>query len=217
MSIKLAIFDMDGTTLSTLEDISNAVNHTLQEFGQPTRPNTEIVNYLGNGSRWLWENIFPGNDELIDKYLAAYSAYYKEHCTIHTKPYDGILDLLMNLRNQGIKVAIVSNKPDFAVQPLCQEHFSGLIDFACGERQGIRRKPYPDSVNECLNKLKIDRAEAVYIGDSEVDVATAKNSGLECLAVSWGFRSVETLKKAGAKKIFATVEELEKEILHTNS
>ena len=216
MSIKAAIFDMDGTTLSTLDDIANAVNYTLGQFGQPARPKEEIVKYLGNGSRWIWENFFPGDDDRIDRYLAVYSEYYKGHCAICTRPYDGILDMLRNLRNKGIKVAIVSNKPDFAVQPLCQEHFPGLIDFACGERPGIRRKPHPDSVYECLNKLGVDRSEAVYIGDSEVDVDTAKNSGLPCLAVSWGFRSVETLQQAGAEKIFSNVKNLEKEILQSS-
>ena len=217
MNIKLAIFDMDGTVLNTLQDICDAVNHTLAEFGYEKRSYSELIHYLGNGSRWIWENIFGDNDELIDRIMPVYGDYYKEHCALATKPYKGILEMFASLRRQGIKIAIVSNKPDFAVQPLCQQYFAGLIDFACGERQGIRRKPAADSVLECLKKLQVNKEEAVYVGDSEVDVATACNAGLECLAVSWGFRTVEELQKAGAKKILHKVEDLEKEILHTIS
>ena len=134
--VKLVVFDMDGTVLDTLEDLCNAINHTLLEFGYPAREKTELVHYLGNGSRWIWENIFGDDDATIEKFMPVYSAYYKEHCAIATKPYDGILALIANLRKQGIKTAVVSNKPDFAVQPLCVQYFPGLFDFACGERQG---------------------------------------------------------------------------------
>ncbi|MCQ2361503.1 MAG: HAD family hydrolase [Acidaminococcaceae bacterium] len=210
--VKLVVFDMDGTVLDTLDDLCNAINHTLLEFGYPAREKMELVHYLGNGSRWIWENIFGDDDALIDKIMPVYSEYYKEHCAIATKPYDGILALIANLRKQGIKTAVVSNKPDFAVQPLCRQYFPGLFDFACGERQGIRRKPQPDSVFECMEQLKTDKINTIYVGDSEVDVATARNAGIPCIAVNWGFRTVAELKEAGAERIVDSVEELEKAI-----
>lgn len=206
--VQLVIFDMDGTTLDTLQDLVNAVNHTLVEFGYPERPKSELVHYFGNGSRWVWENIFGDDDAIIDKVLPVYNAYYKEHCAIETKPYDGILDLLKTLRAKGVKTAVVSNKPDFAVQPLWQQHFPGLFDFACGERQGIRRKPYPDSCFEVLKKLNIPKEKAIYVGDSEVDVKTGLNADMPCIAVTWGFRTVPELKAAGAIVIVDTTEEL---------
>ncbi len=209
---KLVIFDLDGTVLDTLQDLVNAVNHVLLQFGYPAREKSELVHYFGNGSRWIFENIFGDDNVTIDKLLPVYNGYYKEHCAITTKPYDGVLSLIADLKKAGIKTAVVSNKPDFAVQPLCKEYFAGLFDFACGEREGIRRKPYPDSCFEVLNKLQIDKQNAVYVGDSEVDVQTAVNAGLSCIAVSWGFRSVEELKKAGAKIIVNTVTELRNKI-----
>lgn len=206
--VELVIFDMDGTTLDTLDDLVNAVNHTLVEFGYPERTKAELVHYFGNGSRWVWENIFGDDDATIDKILPVYNAYYKDHCTTFTKPYDGILDLLKTLRAKGVKTAVVSNKPDFAVQPLWQRHFPGLFDFACGERQGIRRKPYPDSCFEVLKKLNVSKEKAIYVGDSEVDVKTGQNAGMPCIAVTWGFRTVPELKAAGAEIIVDTPQEL---------
>lgn len=206
---KLVIFDMDGTVLNTLDDIADAVNYTLEHFGYSTLSKEKICCYLGNGSRWIFEQMFGAdNTEVIDKLLPFYLDYYKEHCAIHTKPYPGILDLMEKLHEIGIKVAIVSNKPDFGVQSLCQEHFPGIIDFACGERKGIRRKPAPDSVREVLSKLQFENSDAVYVGDSEVDIATAKNSGLDCIIVSWGFRNKEELIRSEAKLIVDSVEQL---------
>lgn len=211
-NVKLVIFDMDGTVLNTLDDLCSAINHTLVEFGYPAREKTELVHYLGNGSRWIWENIFGNDDALIEKIMPVYSEYYKNHCAIATKPYDGIVDLIKDLHKAGIKTAVVSNKPDFAVQPLCQKYFAGLFDFACGEREGIRRKPFPDSVFECMKKLGANRENTIYVGDSEVDVATGKNADILCIAVSWGFRTVGELKKAGAKIIVGGVKELKENI-----
>lgn len=214
---KLIIFDMDGTILNTLADLANAINHTLEHFGYPTRSQSEVRSFLGNGSRYLVEHSLPADKavdaELVDQTLAYYSAYYKEHCAIHTKPYSGILELLAKLREQNKLIAVVSNKPDFGVQSLCQCHFPGLFHFACGERQGIRRKPAPDSVLEVLKKLQLQPQDAVYIGDSEVDIATAKNAGLEAIIVTWGFRDKDQLIKAGASRLAASVKELEDMLL----
>ena len=210
---KLIIFDMDGTILDTLADLANAINHTLKHFGYPTRSQCEVRSFLGNGSRYLVEHALPADKavvaELVDQILAYYSAYYKEHCAIYTKPYAGILELLAKLREQKRLIAVVSNKPDFGVQALCQCHFPGLFHFACGERVGIRRKPAPDSVKEVLRTLQIQPNEAVYIGDSEVDIATAKNAGLDAVIVTWGFRDKDQLIEAGAPRLAASVKELE--------
>lgn len=212
---KLVIFDMDGTILDTLADLSAAINHTLACFGLPPRSREEVRSFLGNGSRRLVELSVPEGtpaaraDELLDYY----SAYYKEHCAVHTCPYEGVPELLQALRQRGVLTAVVSNKPDFGVQKLCEQYFAGFFDFYCGERAGIRRKPAPDSILEVLRRLRMRPEDAVYVGDSEVDVAAAANAGLNCIAVSWGFRSVPELQAAGAQEIVNNTGELQARLL----
>lgn len=216
-SYRLVIFDMDGTILDTLTDLSNAVNHTLKHFGYPERTQQEIRSFLGNGSRYLIEKSLPANNAVIptklELLLDYYNSYYKENCAVHTKPYKGIWELLLKLKHENKLIAVVSNKPDFGVQELCQHHFPNLFDFACGERTGIRRKPAPDSVQEVMQRLKVAGKEAVYIGDSEVDISTAQNAGLEAIIVTWGFRDADQLIKAGAPRLVSSIQELEKILL----
>ena len=212
---KLHIFDMDGTILDTLEDLKDSLNFALAEASCPTRTLDEVRRFVGNGMQKLIERATPAGSsaEEKEKILASFKAHYKEHCADKTKPYDGILELLCTLREKGCRTAVVSNKGDFAVQELNQQYFAGLMDCAIGEKAGVKKKPAPDSVNEVLKELQIDRQDAVYIGDSEVDIETAKNAGMDCIIVSWGFREREFLKQQGAEMIVDSAEELKTRIL----
>lgn len=200
MKYKLLIFDMDGTILDTLQDLCTSTNYALQLNGMPSRTIEEVCSFVGNGIRKLIERAVPhGTDNSrIDEVFESFKTHYAEHCADTTKPYDGILDLLTTLKSKGYLTAVVSNKADFGVQSLCDGYFPGMFDYAVGEREGIRRKPAPDSVEEVLLKLGIQKKEAVYIGDSEVDIQTAKNAGIDEIAVSWGFRKEAFLMEQGA-------------------
>lgn len=218
MKYKLAIFDLDGTILDTLADLTDSTNYALRENGFAEHTIEEVRFFVGNGIRKLMERAVPkGTDAaVIDRVHKTFTAHYKAHCADKTKPYPGITKLLCALRDAGIKTAVVSNKADYGVQTLCQDYFFGLFDFAVGEREGIRRKPCPDSVNEVLEKLGIVREDAVYIGDSDVDVETAKNAGLPCISVTWGFRDRKFLIEHGAVKFVDRPEELFPEICGDN-
>ena len=210
MKYQLAIFDMDGTILDSLEDLANTLNYALSTCGYPKRSLEEVRNFVGNGIRKLIERGVPEGTEIsdIERVYEVFAPYYKEHCFDKTKPYDGITALLLELRKQGVKTAVVSNKADFAVQILCKQYFQGLFDAAVGEQAGIQKKPAPDSVNMVLNKLGIKREDSVYIGDSDVDIQTAQNAGMDCISVDWGFRDVDFLLENGAKKIVSSPEAL---------
>ncbi|MGN1305481.1 MAG: HAD family hydrolase [Oscillospiraceae bacterium] len=207
---KLAVFDMDGTILDTLEDLMDSVNFALSECGYPTRTYDEVRRFVGNGIRKLIERAVPEGltVEEIDRVHEVFTGHYKLHCADKTKAYDGIKPLLEKLRANGVKTAVVSNKADYGVQELCREYFDGLFDYAVGEREGIRRKPAPDSVNEALRVLNTDKSEAVYIGDSDVDFETAKNAELPCISVLWGFRDEEFLRERGATLFVRRPEEI---------
>lgn len=215
MKYKLVIFDLDGTILDTLEDLANGVNYALQAHGMKTRTIDEVRCFVGNGiANLISRAVEPGTPQEKEKQVYdTFTSYYKEHCADCTRPYEGILELMKSLHEAGLLTAVVSNKGDFAVQILCEDYFPGLLDFAVGERKNIRRKPAPDSVLAVLEKFGTKPQEAVYIGDSDVDIETAKNAGLEEIAVSWGFRSEEFLKEHGAVTIVHTVKELERKLL----
>lgn len=201
------IFDLDGTLLNTLYDLKNAVNYSLEKFGFQQRTLEEIRKVVGNGLKMLIKRSLPeGTSEgTVEAVLAEMKAYYALHCHDETVPYDGIIDMLRSLKAEGHSLAIVSNKADAMVQILKRVFFDGLIDFALGESQSYARKPAPDMVFAAMDALG---SNAIYIGDSEVDLLTAKNAGLPCLAVSWGFRSESDLRSAGAENIYSTVESL---------
>lgn len=190
MKLKAVIFDLDGTILDTLEDLKNSVNFALSKNGLPVRTIDEIRAFVGNGIRLLIERAVPENTDssVVDRCFEDFKSHYKEHSADNTKPYEGIIELLDELKSKGVKLAVVSNKADFAVQTLVEEYFQGLFDFAVGEREGIRRKPCPDSVNEAIKVLDASPDEVVYVGDSEVDIETSRNAGVNCVSVTWGFR-----------------------------
>lgn len=200
MSYKLAIFDLDGTILNSLDDLADSVNHALEINSFPTHSIDSIRTFIGNGARLLAKRSLPegADDATIERVLADFQAYYKTHGDIKTKPYDGVLSALDTIKKQGIKLAVLSNKPDSATQTLCKRYFGDTFDYVAGEKSGIPRKPAPDGVDVILNQLGIDKCDAVYIGDSEVDVETAKNSGLDCISTAWGFRDESVLLDAGA-------------------
>lgn len=210
MHYQLAIFDMDGTILNTLQDLTNSLNAALAKSGYPQHTLEEVRFFVGNGIRRLIERGVPVGTpvEQIDIVHRDFTAHYQVHCADTTQPYDGIPQLLQTLRHAGCKTAVVSNKADYAVQELCKQYFDSMFDFAVGEREHILKKPAPDSVNEVLQQLQIDRNQAVYIGDSDVDVQTAKNAAMDGIFVEWGFRSKEFLLENGAKRIVSKPSEL---------
>lgn len=209
--LKSVIFDLDGTLLYTLQDLANAVNAGLQAGGMPQRTLTEIRSFVGNGVTSLMIRSVPGGKDCpkFDIMMKAFKDYYKEHCSDNTVPYDGIPLLLTKLKNAGIKTAVTSNKLDSAVKVLCQDFFPGLIDIAIGDAEGQKRKPEPDMLYKAMDILKVNKDEIVYVGDSEVDIVTAKNAGLKCISVSWGFKDKSFLIDNGAEVIVDTVAELE--------
>ena len=211
MTYKTCLFDMDGTVLDTIADLRDAVNHTLALYGCPACDTQRVRDATGNGARDLIARCLPQGEATPDfeAIFSAYKAYYAAHSCLKTAPYEGITALLQELREDGCKVAIVSNKPDGAVKELAARFFPGIPAF--GEA-GLPRKPAPDMVYHALDVLGADRANAAYIGDSEVDVATAKNAGLELIAVSWGFRSRAHLVQSGAVTIVDSVAELREKV-----
>ena len=198
--INTIVFDMDGTVLNTLDDLTVSVNYVLEKYGMPGRTSKEYRMFFGNGIRHALELALPegASPEMLDEMVPVFREHYDRHCLDNTRPYDGILDLMKELKDRGYKMAIVSNKIDSAVKELNTRFFSEFVDVAIGEKPGIKRKPAPDTVYEALKELKSDVNEAVYIGDSEVDYATAQNSGLKCISVLWGFRDKEYLEEIGA-------------------
>ena len=215
MSYKAVLFDMDGTLLDTLEDLCDSTNHALAQMGYPLRGIEEIRRFIGNGAEKQIRRAVPeGTSEgKIMETLAAFRAYYQDHCQIKTKVYDGLLDVLSELKEKGVKRAVVSNKPDAAVKKLSREYFGDRLDYAIGPSDGVRCKPYPDMAEEALKALGVEKKDAVFVGDSEVDVQTGLNAGLDVIAVSWGFRSREVVIEAGAQMIADDAHQLEKFIL----
>lgn len=215
MRYNTVIFDMDGTILDTLEDLANCLNYSLTQSGFPKRSIDEVRNFVGNGIRRLVALGVPdgSSEKIVERVYGDFLPYYKEHCSDRTKPYDGIIALLNSLKEGGCKVAVVSNKADYAVQDLCEQYFQGIFDIAVGERARIQRKPSPDSVNEVLSKLGSTNKDAVYIGDSEVDIMTANNAKMDSIIVSWGFRDKEFLREKGAKVIVSSPDEIRNIIL----
>ncbi len=187
---KTVIFDLDGTLLDTLEDLANSTNFALKEMGYPQRSVSEVRNFVGNGVAKLIERAVPAgtSSEKTEETLAVFKTHYADHCEDHTSPYQGITELLDKLLSSGKTIAVVSNKIDSAVSVLCKKYFGDRFAVMVGDRDGIRKKPAPDSVFEVLNMLGLSREDAIYVGDSEVDIETAKNAEMDCISVTWGFR-----------------------------
>lgn len=214
MKYKLAIFDMDGTILSTLDDLANGVDYALRENGLPARSKQETRAALGRGVRFLIEESVPDglSDAEISKVEEDFLKYYKVHSMDNTRPYDGIVELIKEVRESGIKTAVVSNKIDSAVKELCANFFEGAFDVAYGERPGIPRKPDPKPINAIIDEFRLSKNEVVYIGDSEVDLLTANNAKIDHIIVTWGFRDREFLEQNGAKNLVESMEKLKAEI-----
>jgi len=207
---KIIIFDMDGTILNTIEDIAGAVNYILAKYEMPLRTLEEVKFFVGNGlKKTLLRSVPNGTkEEFVDSIYSEFTTYYKAHSRENTKPYDGIVDTIRLLKSKGYKLAVVSNKRHEAVLELCDEFFDGCFDVAMGDQDGIRIKPAPDMVECVLEQMSCTKSEAIYVGDSDVDIMTAVNSGLECISVSWGFRSREFLMEHNAKTIIDLPDEL---------
>ncbi len=210
LQYKLIIFDLDGTVLDTIADLCNSVNYALKLHNLPERTLDEVRNFVGNGIRRLIELSVPENTKLsvTDSVFASFKEHYKEHSKDNTKPYDGITELLVELKNNGFLTALVSNKADFAVKNLIDEYFCGLFSYAAGEKEGIPRKPAPDMVHNAIGFFGVSPGETVYIGDSEVDIKTAENSGIDSIIVTWGFRDEKALRNAGAEVLVNDTESL---------
>ncbi len=195
------LFDLDGTLLNTLEDLTRAVNHTLRLYGYPTLTADTVRSYVGNGVRNLIARALPGGkeDARMEEALAAFKQYYTTHCISRTQPYEGVLEALTALHEAGIKLAIVSNKNDEAVKTLSREFFGSLVHTAVGGQHGTPRKPAPDMPLLALDALDASPARALFVGDSDVDFATAQNIGMDCMLVSWGFRDADALSQLGAR------------------
>ena len=208
VGMKTVLFDLDGTLLDTLADLTAAVNFALGEVSLPLRTPEQVKAYVGNGIRnALTLAIGEGAEEKIEDALEYFHRYYRQHSLDYTCPYDGILPLLSRLQEEGFQIGIISNKGDENVKILAKRFFP-QVSLALGEVPDRKRKPAPDSVWSAMKTLGASTEECVYIGDSDVDVFTAKNAGIPCIAVTWGFRSVAQLKEAGATVFAATVEEL---------
>lgn len=199
---KAVIFDLDGTLLNTLDDLADSTNYALSRFDYPTRTIEEVRQFVGNGVAKLIERAIPEgkNNPNFEKCLAIFKENYAQNMYNKTAPYNGIIEMLSNLKSKGIKIAVVSNKFDLAVKELCKKYFEGFIDFAAGENeaQGIKKKPAPDTVISVLNEFNFAPEDAVYVGDSDVDIMTAKNSKMPCISVTWGFRDEKFLLENGA-------------------
>ena len=195
------IFDFDGTLLNTIEDIADSVNYILKKYNYPIRTYEEIISFVGNGSTKLIEQALPEgrNTQNFENILEEYLNHYLKNNNIKTAPYEGIMELLNELYVKNYKLAIVSNKNDNNVKSLNKIYFGMYIETAIGESDDVKRKPAPDMVYNAINELSADIEKAVYIGDSEVDIMTAKNANIHCISVTWGFRDKEFLKEHGAE------------------
>lgn len=212
MRYQTYIFDLDGTLLDTLGDLAASTNYALRTHGMPEHPIDDIRRFVGNGVRLLMERAVPqgAGNPLFEAAFTTFRQHYMAHSMDSTRPYDGIPEMLEALRSEGCRMAVVSNKFMKATQELIRHFFPDTIEVAIGEHEveGIRKKPAPDTVREALRQLGVGQEGAVYVGDSEVDVQTARNSGLPCISVLWGFRDRDFLIRNGAETFISAPSEL---------
>lgn len=208
------IFDLDGTILDTLADLTNAVNHALKTCGYEEKTQEKVCSYVGNGVRKLMERAVPEgtSEQELKICFQEFRKFYEKNMHVYTRPYEGMEWLMQKLREKGFHVGVVSNKADFAVKELMRQFFDGLVDVSVGEMEGMRRKPAPDTLNLAMRRMNVAPENCIYVGDSDVDIQTAANAGIPCISVTWGFRDREFLLKNGAKTIVDCAEELWKEI-----
>ena len=212
MTYNTYIFDLDGTLLDTLGDLAASVNYALRSCDMPEHSIEDVRRFVGNGVRLLMERAVPDGaaNPRFEEAFASFRQHYMAHSLDTTQPYDGILEMLTALKAKGCRMAVVSNKFYAATPELCRHFFADTFDVAIGEHEaeGIRKKPAPDTVLEALRVLRVGTEGAVYVGDSEVDIATARNSGLPCVSVIWGFRDRDFLEALGATDFITTPMEL---------
>lgn len=210
---KAVLFDLDGTLLDTLGDVGGTLNHVLEENGYPPRTMAEYRVLVGNGARMLTKESMPESapEDEVDRIFVAYRDYYRDHPVTVTVPYAGIPELLETLKKSGVKAAVVTNKPDLTAKRIIGRFFPELM--TVGDDGVHSRKPAPDNVFRALDELGVSPSEALYVGDSEVDAATAKNAGTDAAIVGWGYRDREFLLSHGAEEVVGTVDELLKKIL----
>lgn len=203
MKYNTVIFDLDGTLLNSLDDIRDSTNFALRKCGFPERSLEEINAFVGNGTNYLIRKAVPDNtpQDKLEECTEIYRNHYITNKDNKTKPYDGILEMLDQLKDENYKIAIVSNKFDSAVKELNKVHFSKYVSVAIGESTNIKRKPAPDSILAAIDLLDSTTVESIYVGDTDVDVEAAHNAGIPCIGVTWGFRSQEVLENAGADYI----------------
>lgn len=204
--IKAIIFDLDGTLLDTLEDLTDSVNYVLWKHGMPERTLDEIRSFIGNGVPTLIARSVPADTDpaTVKICVSEMMEYYKDHAEIKTKPYDGIMELLDELKKRSLQVAVVTNKAEEAAKILCKAKFGNVLDLVIGDNGIDRLKPAPDNVFRALKELNLEKDEVLYVGDSDVDMITATNAGLESVGVTWGFRDENVLRNCGAKNIIHT-------------
>ena len=209
---KVYIFDLDGTLLDTLTDLAASTNYALREHGMPEHSVDDVRRFVGNGVRKLMERAVPdgADNPLFDEAFATFRQHYMEHALDTTRPYDGVPEMLATLKSRGCRIAVVSNKMMAATQELCQHFFPDTVEVAIGEHEaeGIRKKPAPDTVYAALSALGVTKDHAVYVGDSDVDIATARHAGLPCISVLWGFRDRDFLLQHGATTLVTIPGEL---------
>ena len=209
MKYAAVFFDLDGTVADTLQNITNAINHTLRRFGRKGFAPETVKPHLGYGVDYLLGTLLPDISETeLDEIIRYYRPYYAQHTADNVVPYDGILSMMQQLKRDGLRLAIISNKPDAAVQPIVEDLFRNYVSFSVGELPEIARKPAPDMLIHAAEQMHIPLSSCVYVGDTEVDIQTAANAGIDCITVTWGFRTREALVEAGANRFADTPEEL---------
>ena len=209
---KIVIFDLDGTLLNTLQDLADSTNFALNYFAYPSRTLEDVRNFVGDGVAKLIERAIPDgiNNPKFEDCLELFKNHYSQNMYNKTAPYPKIIELLQEIKSKNIKIAVVSNKFDAAVKDLCAKYFNGLIDFASGENEmlGIRKKPSADAVIRVLENFNIERENAFYVGDSQVDILTAKNAQIPCISVTWGYKTKDFLIKNGAEYLVNNPEDI---------
>ena len=205
---KLLVFDLDGTLLDTIDDIADAVHFALAKFSLPPRTREEVCSFVGNGIVNLIKRA--ADMEEVDEIVHVFRTYYSEHCAVKTKPYAGVVEALRIFRERGYKLAVLSNKPDKMTQVLVKELFPDVFDEIMGENEamGRKRKPDPSALLALMQKFGVSGQETAYVGDSEVDIQTAKNAGVDCISMTWGLRDEADLCKAGATMLAHNATEL---------
>ena len=210
MPYKAVLFDLDGTLLDTLYDLREAVNYVMRKYNQPEHSMEAVRSFVGNGVRNLMRKAVPGGEDnpTFEEQLALDIEYYRLHNRANTRPYKGVYDILDELREKWIKVAVISNKDEVAVNDLCDYYFEYRYDIALGNTSTRPRKPYPTIVYSAMERFVASKKDVLYVGDSETDAATAENAGVDYVLVSWGFRDRKTLEQFNAKAVIDTPEEL---------